>query len=150
MQPIVLVHVLGAIVFVAAHAVSMHASFRVRGERDGARAAALLGRSGRSLALMYLGLLVLIVAGIVAGFMGDYWGTGWLWVSIGVLVVVLGVMFSVAAPFYQRVRGTIGPDGAVPPDELERLATSNRPWILAAVGGIGLVAIIWLMFAKPF
>jgi hypothetical protein len=34
--------------------------------------------------------------------------------------------------------------------DLEALATSSRPWVLATVGGIGLVVIIWLMLAKPF
>lgn len=36
------------------------------------------------------------------------------------------------------------------PDDLDGLATSHRPEILAAVGGIGLLAIIWLMVVKPF
>ena len=36
------------------------------------------------------------------------------------------------------------------PEDLERLATSNRPVVLAVVGGISLVVIIWLMLAKPF
>ncbi len=36
------------------------------------------------------------------------------------------------------------------PEDLDRLATSNRPFWLAAVGGTGLVVLIWLMLAKPF
>jgi hypothetical protein len=28
--------------------------------------------------------------------------------------------------------------------------SSNRPFALAAVGGIGLLVIIWLMVVKPF
>jgi uncharacterized membrane protein len=149
-EAIVTLHVVGAVAFLAAHAVSMYASFRVRGERDGVRAARLLGRSGQSIGIMYIGLAALLIAGIVAAFMGDHWGAGWLWASIGVLVAVIGVMYSVAAPFYQRIRQAAGPDGAVAPDDLERLATSSRPWILASVGGIGFVAVVWLMLAKPF
>ena len=30
------------------------------------------------------------------------------------------------------------------------LATSNVPFVLATVGGIGLLVIIWLMILKPF
>jgi hypothetical protein len=87
---------------------------------------------------MYIGLAALLLAGIVAALMGDHWGAGWLWASIGVLVAVIGVMYSVAAPFYQGIRQAVGPDGAVAPDDLD------------SVGGIGFVAVVWLMFAKPF
>jgi len=34
--------------------------------------------------------------------------------------------------------------------DLEMLATSNRPLVLALVGGIGLLLIVWLMVIKPF
>jgi len=77
-----------------------------------------------------------------------------------VLVVVMGVMYAVATPFYGRMRVAAGapvPDqiaarygASVTEADLEALATSNRPMWLAAVGGIGLVVIIWLMLAKPF
>jgi hypothetical protein len=36
------------------------------------------------------------------------------------------------------------------PQDLERLSTSNRPLVLAPVGGIGPVVSIWLMLAMPF
>jgi hypothetical protein len=36
------------------------------------------------------------------------------------------------------------------PGDLDALATSNSPMILAAVGGTGLAFIIRLMLAKPF
>ena len=42
------------------------------------------------------------------------------------------------------------PAEALPPAELEKLLSSNQPFALAAVGGIGLVVIIWLMVVKPF
>jgi len=38
----------------------------------------------------------------------------------------------------------------VTPEQLDQLATSTRPFVLAAVGGIGLVVIVWLMMFKPF
>lgn len=147
---IVITHVLGALIFLVAHAVSMYVSFRVRGERDPVRAARLLGRSAQSIGPMYIGLAALLLAGIAGGFVGGFWTDVWLWASIGILVVVLGVMYSVAAPFYMRIRQAVGEDGAVTADDLERLSTSTRPFILAAVGGIGFVAIVWLMVAKPF
>ena len=159
-QWIVLLHVLGAFAFVAAHGVSMITAFQLRGERDRPRQAALLEASGAGIGVMYIGLLLLLVAGIIAGFMGDHWGRGWIWASLGTLVVVLAVMYAVASPFYGRMRTAAGlPDTAdraakfkppVTEADLDELAASNRPTVLALVGGIGLVVILWLMLLKPF
>jgi hypothetical protein len=157
---VVFLHVLGAFAFVATHGVSMVTAFRLRGERDRARQALLLELSGLATGLMYIGLLVLLVAGIVAGFMGGHWGRAWIWVSLGTLVVVIAVMYAVATPYYGRMRAAAGLPASAetaakfkPPAteaDLEQLATSSRPWVLAAVGSIGLGVILWLMLAKPF
>ena len=71
---IVLLHVLGAFGFVFAHGASAFAAFRIRSERDPARVAALLDMSGTSLGLMYVSLLILLIGGIAAGFVGSWWG----------------------------------------------------------------------------
>jgi len=157
---VVLLHVIGALIFVLAHGVSMVASFRLRGLRDRDRIGRLLRISGGAVGFMYVGLLVLLVAGIVAGFMGAHWGRLWIWVSLGILVAVIGVMYAVATPFYGRMRAAAGVPGSEQlaarlnptptPADLDALATSNRPFLLATVGGIGLVAIVWLMLVKPF
>lgn len=157
---VVLLHVLGAFAFVLAHGVSMVVSFRLRGERDAARQAQLLELSGMGVGLMYIGLAVLLVAGVAAGFLGNHWGRGWIWAALAVLVVVIAVMYAVATPFYGRMRAAAGVPGSeqmaarlkplATPADLGALATSNRPLLLAAVGGIGLVVIVWLMLSKPF
>lgn len=36
------------------------------------------------------------------------------------------------------------------PADLDALAASSRPFVLATVGGIGLALIVWLMVSKPF
>lgn len=157
---VVVLHVLGAFAFVMAHGVSMLVAFRLRGERDRGRQATLLELSGQSVGIMYIGLALLLVAGIVAGFMGDHWGRLWIWVALATLVVVITVMYVVATPFYGRMRAAAGVAGSeqtaarlqppATPADLDALAISNRPMLLAAVGGIGLVVIVWLMLAKPF
>ena len=159
-QIVVFLHVLGAFAFVGAHGASMITAFQLRGERDRSRQAALLQASQIGIGTMYVGLLLLLVAGITAGFMGDHWGRGWIWASLGTLVVVMAVMYVLATPFYGRMRAAAGVGGMgqsadrfKPPAteaDLEALARSSRPWVLATVGGIGLVVIIWLMVAKPF
>jgi hypothetical protein len=158
---IVLLHVLGAFGFVLAHGASAFAAIQIRAEREPARVAALLDMSGMSLGLMYISLVVLLVGGIAAGFLGGFWGSRWIWVAIGVLVLVIGAMYPMGSLHYAKVRRAVGlksysdPKDAPPAEplsgpELEALLASNRPFALAAIGGIGLIVIIWLMVLKPF
>jgi hypothetical protein len=158
---IVFAHVLGAFGFALGHGASAFAAFRLRAERDRARIEALLDVSSMSLALLYASLLVLLAAGIGAGFIGEWWDELWIWVSIGILVVVLVVMWAVASPYYMGLRKDLGRDGreakpGEPPaqplsdEALVARLDSARPYWLAAVGSIGLAAIVWLMVLKPF
>ena len=78
---IVFLHVVGAFVFVAAHAVSMYVVFQVRLEHDPARIASLLDLSARTLGAASLGLLVVLISGIVAGPVLGSFGRGWIWVA---------------------------------------------------------------------
>jgi hypothetical protein len=158
-QWIVLLHIVGAFLFVAAHGASMVISFRLRTVTERTRQTALLEISSISVGIMYVGLALLLVGGIWAGFAGDHWGRGWIWAAIGVLVVVIAVMYAVATPFYGRTRAAAGVEGGPPPErlkppaqesDLDALATSTRPFWLAGVGGIGLLVILWLMVVKPF
>jgi hypothetical protein len=68
-------------------------------------------------------------------------------------------MYAIATPFYSRMRAAAGvltdpkqvaKFGEIAPDELERMGASSRPIWLAVIGGIGLLAILWLMVVKPF
>lgn len=157
---VVLLHILGAFAFVGAHGVSMFAAFRLRGERDRGRQATLLEQSQLGVGFSYVGLLLLLAAGILAGFMGDHWGRGWIWASLGTLLAVAILMYVVATPFYGRMRAAAGVGGMAdarerfkPPatdGDLDALPASSRPFLLAAIGGVGLVVIVWLMVLKPF
>ncbi len=157
---IVVAHVLGAFIFIAAHGASMFASFRLRAVTDRGRVLELLDLSSMSLGIMYVGLAILLVAGIAAGFSGEFWDDGWIWAAIGILVVLIAVMYSVATPFYGRMRAAAGDPRYVEkagdfkppatPADLDALATSSRPYWLAGVGGIGIAVLVWLMIAKPF
>lgn len=153
----VFLHVLGVVIFALGHGTSLAVAFQLKRERESPRIAALLDVSKGSTALMYIGLLVTIVAGVVLGFMGDHWGSWWLWLSIGLLVIVLGAMYAVATPFYLGVRASVGAQldeksrsrALERPVSLEALASSSRPMVLMLVGGIGLAVILWLMIAQP-
>jgi hypothetical protein len=157
---IVFLHVLGAFGFVMGHGASAFVSVQLREERDRDRIAALLNLSRQSLGMTYGSLLLLILAGVAAGFAGDWWGADWLWAAIVLLVLMLVVMYAMATPYYKAVRDAAGirpihaPESAPVPDpspqQLDALLTSSRPMQIMGIGGIGLLLIIWLMVVKPF
>ena len=97
---IVLLHVIGAFVFALSHGVSVAVGLRLRGVRSREQAAGMLELSGMAIGGMYVGLLLLLVGGIWAGFAGEHWGRLWIWAAIGILVVIIGAMYAVATPFY--------------------------------------------------
>jgi hypothetical protein len=157
---IVFLHVLGAFGFVMGHGASAFVSVQLREERSQQRIAALLNLSRQSLGMTYGSLLLLILAGVAAGFAGDWWGSLWLWTAILLLVLMLVVMYTLAAPYYTAVREAAGirpihaPETAPVPDaspqRLDALLTSTRPMQIMGIGSIGLLLIIWLMVVKPF
>ena len=158
---IVFLHVLGAFTFVLAHGVSAGVSLKLREEREVPRVQTLLELSNTATQGMYVGLVILLIGGITAAFMAGLWGRGWIWTALALLVVMIAFMYARASRYYGEVRraaglayyipgkGSGGP-AAANTGELARLLGSSRAMELAAVGTIGLVAIIWLMVMKPF
>jgi hypothetical protein len=150
----VFLHIAGVFVFLIAHGVSVGVAFRLRQERDPRRIMALLDLSSWSISLMYVGILLLLAGGIVAGFLGDWWGSGWIWVALGSLLAVMIAMYAVATGYFKRLRLIVGAmaDGsqAVSEEQLAGLLEGPRPWILAVIGFGGLLFILYLMLFKPF
>ena len=157
----VFLHVIGAFMFAAGHGVSMFAAFALRRERDRNRMTALVDLSGTSLTVAGIGLLVLLIAGIVAGIVLNSFGRGWIWVSLVTLVVIAGIMTPLGSSYFNAIRAGLGqrtrnlkktdPDPApVSDEELASIVASNRPEQLLVIGGVGLVVIVWLMMFRPF
>jgi hypothetical protein len=160
-QPwIVFAHILGAFTFVLAHGVSMFVALRVRGERDPARVTALLDLSKSAVATAAFAVLFLLITGVAAGIVGNWWGQKWIWASIAILVVLWGYMSFRGTRYLDNVRHAVGSVGVydrkgtepppVDPAAATALLASGRAMELATVGGIGLVAILYLMVFKPF
>ena len=82
--------------------------FQVRGQSDRAVLAATLNRSSKALIVAYIALLVLLVAGVILGFAGSWWGSLWIWVSLVLLVVVGGAMTPFAGIPMSGVRVALG------------------------------------------
>jgi hypothetical protein len=158
---IVYLHVAGVFLFLLGHGGSANVAFQLKHERNPDRLRALLDLSVWSYIGMYSGLLLLLITGIIAGFMGKHWGRGWIWASIVLLVTMFVAMGLVGSNYYGKVRSAVGLQpykrtaqvslGKVASEaELAALLNSNRPWILTAIGFGGLLLILWLMMFKPF
>jgi uncharacterized membrane protein len=143
-------HVVGALGFLATHGATAAVAMRLRKERDPAKIRALLGLSRSTRPWMYVSLLLLIAAGVIAGFQGHWWDQGWIWTALILLIVLLVAAFPLAVPYYVRVRRAVAEDAATTPDELESLLLSPRPIVIAVIETAGLVVIVWLMVLKPF
>lgn len=158
---LILIHVVAALVFIVAHAVSAVAIFQVRAESDRAKLTAILTRSGIALIVAYIAILVLLIAGIWLGFVGSYWGHLWIWIALALLVGVGIAMTPLAAGPMRGVREALGiqmgkPKEGEPPAapksdaELAAARAALKPELTAVIGVVALVIIIWLMYTKPF
>jgi hypothetical protein len=156
---IVLLHVVGAFVFALSHGVSIAVSLRIGSVTSRDEIRGLLTLSYLSIGGLYVGLVVLLVGGVWAGFAGGHWGRAWIWAALAILVVIMVAMYAIATPFYARMRVAAGIEtnparieraGPIAEGELEAMAASRRPITLAAIGGIGILVILWLMVVKPF
>lgn len=154
-------HLLGLTLFLIGHGVSMFFSMTLRTERNPDRLRAGLDLSLMGLIANYLGLVLLIGSGIWLGFAGGFWGQGWLWTSIVILVLLMGFMMFMGVTYFSRIRTavglqpyrstrqvTLGPVAS--PEELDRLLTGPQARITSIVGFVGLLALLVLMIFKPF
>src|SRR5690348_321427 len=105
---VVFLHMVGVAAFLLAHGVSAGVILRLGGEREPERIRALLELSGHSYRVMYPSLLLLLVAGTVSGFMGDWWGHIWIWASLVVLVLIYVGMSARGNSYLSRLRKAAG------------------------------------------
>jgi hypothetical protein len=135
--------------------------YALRHERSPVRIRALLDLSSNSLGILHGSIGVLLLTGIITGFLGRWWGRGWIWLSLGMLIAIYIYMGIAGSGYYSQVRKAAGleyMDGikshpAVEPsssEEIEVLLTNSRPVQLAVIGFGSLAIIAWLMMFKPF
>jgi hypothetical protein len=93
-QWFVFAHILGVFGFLLAHGTAAAVAFVLPRQREVERVRALLDLSRGVSMVANASLLVLLAGGLTAGFMGNWWGQGWIWTSLG-LFVLIGVTMSV-------------------------------------------------------
>lgn len=78
-------------------------------------------------------------------FAGHWWGEGWLWAAIVVLVALLVAMGLISRPYYMA-RGAANQTDDVLLQHLSRARPIAAIWI----GAVSLALLIFLMVFKPF
>ena len=158
---IVFLHVLGAFAFVTAHGASANVAFKLRRETSRERIAALLDLSTAFMSGMLLALLVMLLSGIGLGFLGSWWGKGWIWLALALLLAKMFAMSVLGTRSFAQLRRVVGlpyfegtkSHPAAPPacpDEIAARAAAINPIPTAVVGLGGLAIIVGLMMFKPF
>jgi uncharacterized iron-regulated membrane protein len=79
------------------------------------------------------------------GFAGGWWGRGWIWAAIALLILVFGLMTFISLP-YHRARDKLNEPDSVLSAHLDR----TRPLLGAGIGTAGVLALLFLMVFKPF
>ena len=160
-QWVTFLHIAGVFLFLMAHGISAGVAFQARKERQLDRLRALLDFSGASYKLMYSGLLLLLLTGIINGFIGHWWSFGWIWLSLILLIVIIVAMVFMGSRNFTRVRKAVGaaymegnkmhePGQAASPEEIEAAIQASNPMLLALIGVGGVLVVAWLMMFKPF
>jgi hypothetical protein len=159
----VYLHMLATLAFLIVHGVSSVVAWRLKSRPDPATARAWLelNTSGVVIAVFYGSLLVLLISGVVAGFMGDWWDRGWIWLSLALLIGIIVGMFLIGTRRYSRLRQALGmpwfdgrrehPAGEPAPlEEIHALLAGSPALALTVIGFGGIAVILWLMIFKPF
>ncbi|WP_052889313.1 hypothetical protein [Thermogemmatispora carboxidivorans] len=162
-QWLVFAHILGIFGFLIAHGAVAAVTFALPRQREVERVRVLLDLSRSVSVVANVSLLVLLAAGVAAGFMGKWWGQGWIWTSLALFVLMSVSMSFLGSrpldPVRQLVYGgkpsRSGASGQISPDpsaekQLAALLAATHPWLLTVIGGGGMVLILWLMMFKPF
>jgi hypothetical protein len=162
-QWLVFAHILGVFGFLLAHGTAAAVTFALRRQREVERVGVLLDLSRGVTMVADISLLVLLAAGITAGFMGDWWGQGWIWASLGLFILIGVTMTLLGSRPLNRLRQLVQTGNPSRSEtishssldtsaekQLAVLLAATHPWLLTVIGGGGLVLILWLMMFKPF
>jgi len=156
------IHVLAGFLFLLGHGGSVFVAFQLKKETDPERMKAMLDVSAASWPTMMLSLLVLLLAGIVLGFLNIfYWSMGWMWASLLILIVITVWMFRLGSGTYHPLRKMLGMEWMIngkpqpvekarPLSEIQAHIAKTRPMEMLIIGVGGFALILWLMMTKPF
>jgi drug/metabolite transporter superfamily protein YnfA len=156
-------HVAGALAFLLFHGATASVMFALKREHEPQRVQALLELRDRSSSWWGYPVVVMLLSGIIMGFMGRHWSAGWMWASLGGFVVLSFAMSGFGRNYLDRAWHALDPEGHKPPmkkydrggipaspEELAEYLATGRPMMLTVLGVLGLGLILWLMMFQPF
>ena len=86
------VHVGAVFAFLFVHGISGGTSLLLKRQRDPAARRLLLETSYRAIEFSTPTLFAVILTGVALGFYGSWWGHGWIWAALVIVLSVSGVM----------------------------------------------------------
>ena len=140
-QWIVFIHIASVLGLLLVHPVTV--AFHLKEERDDIRIRELLEVTEAASTLRWVFFGLVIVSGVVLGFLGSWWSSAWIWAALVIFVLIGLTMNLYGGRMIDRIADTS--DNA----EMERLLARFRPWFLAVTGAGGLLVILYLMLFKP-
>ena len=131
----------------------MAATMMLRRFKEPQQVAGILQLSATTVSAFYVSTVVLLVGGVGAGVVGEWFNQGWIWVSLALLIGVGILMFPMARKHFRRIRMVIElteTGTAVSRDDFVRVVNSGNPIFTAGTGFVALLLIVYLMVLKPF
>src|SRR4029077_3098039 len=100
---VVFVHVASVLAFMLAHGVHVTAMWAFRRETDPERALTFFNDLPKATGLRLL-LAAVVVSGATAGFLGSWWGMGWIWASLFLLAGIAVAMWRFGGGYFGLVQ----------------------------------------------
>jgi hypothetical protein len=152
-------HIASLAGFLLAHGTSAAMVFRLRSEKTSDGIRSLTELSKQTTNVMYGFLLLIVITGLVLGAQGGWFGHGWIWTALILLILTIGAM-SVLGRRYSAVRAAVGlphrsgrqtvTSAPGSPEEIRRAVEAAPAGIITAIGVVALAVLLWLMILKPF
>jgi len=154
---VVYLHVTVVFIFLIQHGAEIISTFKLREQKepDGifATYSFMPDNNSRNLRITYS---LIIITGVVAGFMVPWWRQGWMWTALGLMIVMWIVMNRVGGSYLNAVDAIT--DHAVKNKDDKTainkfrsdLKARREPEIMTVISVIGGLIILWLMMFKPF
>jgi hypothetical protein len=159
---ILYLHVGSVFTFLLLHGPSAAVSFAVRRTRDPNQLGFLVDLSKVWTRLSTIPLVLILITGIVLGFMGSWWRQGWIWAALIVFLAIwivmnlrgtrklYGIRSAIGQEYLQGIRPVHGTGIVASQTELNARTRAIRPWELTASAAILLAVLLVLMMFKPF
>lgn len=155
---VVFLHVLGAFIFLLAHGISIVVFFLIRREPSVERTRLLMSARNAAGPVMMAAFGVMLLAGLAAAFMGNWWSRGWTWASVGLMLGIFLAMGILGRGYFERIEALFQPAKraqqklatALRTQELTPVLQSGHQRLLSVIGVGGLAVILYLMLNKPF